>query len=158
VKKEGSFCNFMPRYKTIFTSSKYPSFFLNINFLTASHMYICHVHENFTLIMEMLVSNHQKENLIGVLRTSYNIYNSIGFIGFCVIYNNKKLIQANLLLFEGLPVQSLVNQRQDTGKSYPLNTSDLEILNDLMNIALPSFKENGIKYIAHNDNIIYNIE
>jgi hypothetical protein len=108
--------------------------------------------------MEMLVSNHQKENLIGVLRTSYNIYNSIGFIGFCVIYNNKKLIQANLLLFEGLPVQSLVNQRQDTGKSYPLNTSDLEILNDLMNIAVPSFKENGIKYIAHNDNIIYNIE
>jgi hypothetical protein len=109
--------------------------------------------------MEILLSPHLQENLTEIMRTSYNIYSSVGFIGFCVIYTNKKNIQANLLLFEGVNGENLSKngQKPDIAGSYSLNTSDHHILSDLMSKALPSNK-GRFKYIAYNDNSMHHIE
>jgi hypothetical protein len=99
--------------------------------------------------MEMLLSPHLEENLSEIMRTSYNIYSSLEFIGFCVIYNNGKALQSHLLLFEGAftTTNGLEHHRTDTGKTYPLKTSDETIVRDLMSSAMPSLKN----YCAHND-------
>lgn len=93
------------------------------------------------------------------MRTSYNIYSSFGFIGFCVIYHSDKTIQANLLLFETFSSGNISDGEQpDGGKNFPLKTSDLDILKNLMSAAVPSLGKNGMKYIAQSAKAILNIE
>jgi hypothetical protein len=107
--------------------------------------------------MEMLLSPHLQENLSQVMRTSYNIYSSVGFIGFCVIYTNKKVIQSHLLLFESAFIGNnadFKDLKSDTCKIYPLNTKDLDIVKELMSAAIPTLT----KYAAHNEKTIYTIE
>lgn len=109
--------------------------------------------------MEILLSPHLHESLSEIMRTSYNIYSSVGFIGFCVIYNNQKAIQAHLLLFDtALPKNGDdCSQRPEIDKNYPLNTSDFHILKDLMSSAISSYSKKET-YVAHNANAIYNID
>lgn len=110
--------------------------------------------------MEMLHSTHLQGEIFNVMRTSYNIYNSVGFIGFCVIYHHQDDLLAHLLLFEEVSVEDLTkeNYQPDSGKSYPLKTSDAQIIRDLMSDSIPLFGKNGQKYVANNDNATYNIE
>jgi hypothetical protein len=109
--------------------------------------------------MEILLSPHLLEDTFKVMRTSYNIYSSFGFIGFCVIYHSEKTVQAHLLLFEtvslGKPEE---DHLPDTGKNYPLKTADADIIKDLMSSAIPTLGKNGLKYVASNGQTTYEIE
>ena len=104
------------------------------------------------------------------MRTSYNIYCLKTFIGFCIINNYGDTIQASLLLFDTkhiakpghspdinkLVANSFPNNiiakpghSPDINKSYPLETNDIDIIRDLMIIAIPEIKTDSSNYTAN---------
>lgn len=84
------------------------------------------------------------------MRTSYNIYNSKEFIGFCIITKEFNDRQVNLVLFEGISPEYNHDPDKMPGytKNYPLDTSDIDIVRDIVSIAKPSVKTDGLTYKA----------
>ena len=91
------------------------------------------------------------------LRASYNIYCEQNFIGFCIIHNNGYDIQANLILIESIQTGSH-NQIPSGHKNYALNTSDIDIIKDLMSNAVPSFQTDRLNYTAKKHGEIYKLK
>ena len=82
------------------------------------------------------------------MRTSYNIYCLKTFIGFCIINNYGDTIQASLLLFDTKHIAK-PGHSPDINKSYPLETNDIDIIRDLMIIAIPEIKTDSSNYTAN---------
>lgn len=88
------------------------------------------------------------------MTTTYHIYSNLGFIGFCIIYNNGQVIQGNLLLFETVTLgnNTFMNQHSNNNKFFPLNTADLSVIHYLMFVAIPTLRTNGLNYRAVDNN------
>jgi hypothetical protein len=72
------------------------------------------------------------------------------------MHNNGYDIQANLLLFENIQTGQR-SQIPNGSKNYILNTSDIDIIKDLMSTAIPVLKTNGLNYTVKMDGKIYKI-
>jgi len=88
------------------------------------------------------------------MTTTYDIFSNLGFIGFCIIYNNGQVVQGNLLLFETVTLgnNTFMNQHSNNNKFFPLNTADLNVIQDLMLVAIPTLRTNGLSYRAVDSN------
>jgi hypothetical protein len=88
------------------------------------------------------------------MTTTYNIYSSSGFIGFCFIFNNGQSSQGGLSLFEtiGIGGNIMMYQQATKYKNYPLVTTDIVIIRDLMQTCIPSLRTNGLTYSAVDNN------
>jgi hypothetical protein len=89
------------------------------------------------------------------VRRSYNIYCLSTFIGFCIIHDDGVDIRASLFIFEMNTDEYKAKRNSVNKKKYPLNTINIDIMKDLMSVAIPSKNTNGLIYTAKRDGEIY---
>ncbi|MFC2138620.1 hypothetical protein ACFLTE_10625 [Bacteroidota bacterium] len=85
------------------------------------------------------------------MKTTFNIYSSAGFIGFCFIVNyNEQLVQGGLTIYETFEIEgnTMMYPQSTKYNLYPINKSELDIIRDLIQSLIPTFRTNDLTYSA----------
>lgn len=82
--------------------------------------------------------------------TGYNIYSSAGFIGIAGCAQRDTHSDAQLLLFETIEQSGSVHlhHHSTTSQIYTPAISDIDMLRDLMQRAIPNLRNSGLTYYA----------